>query len=332
MTVRTLATLVIVLAAAQFALAPAIAAPPAPRATPTPSGLAYDEVVKIVQSSSAPPIGTFQADFQAAVDTATKMANAGEHHGLFGGIRNTIAMASNAMALMKNGFPSRHAFMLGWERDDDLGAQTATIYKWQQHQVIHLNLAKKTYRIEDTTQRMVTFTPPPYNNSPQGQKMMAPGTAKLDINLVSSGLGSQTIEGLQTNGYSESFTLAMSEATGSCENGSATAKMTEYLANFGIPHVAYPPSLTPPPPRMPTPSLMMARGGCKPAIAVHSSGMPPPSGRFSMYTWMTFSGKNSGMSLPEGAGFLMERGNVHTLTGNDRSLFEVPADFTKEQD
>src|SRR5579864_2971402 len=132
-------------------------------------GLQYDEVTKFSSGDANPQPGTFQPDFQAAVAAAQQAAaaqNAPQSHGLFGGLKNMANMVKSAANSIKTGFASREYFLGAWRRTDDPGAQTATINKPDQHQIIYLDLAKKTYRIVDTGGGMPSMPQAPQPGPP----------------------------------------------------------------------------------------------------------------------------------------------------------------------
>ncbi|MBC5804669.1 MAG: hypothetical protein DLM53_06045 [Candidatus Eremiobacter antarcticus] len=299
------------------------------------TGLAYDEVTRFVMSGQATPQpGTFAADFQAAVDASKSMAETPKHGGLLGSIMNAGNMAKNAMNMVKVGVASRDSFMGAWERTDDLGAQTATIRRPDQHQVIHLNLAKKTYRIEDTSVAPAMETPPPYqpNQNPQGGASPQPGTGHLDITVSNSMLGPKVIENVPTTGYNMSFKIASTNSTGSCKDGTFQMGMINYVSRYADPHVstmsgmAHRSSL-------PRPETMAMHPGCNPSIKTHQSGgASPPGDRLAMWTLVSLTGSAQTDQGPMGGRFgtLIERGNVRTLGSGDSNLFNIPPGFIKE--
>jgi hypothetical protein len=319
-----------------LALSAALAAGAVRSAQAAQTNLAYDELTRFLGADKPAPVpGSFSTEFQAAVD-AQKPAT--QHHGLFGGLQNMADSAKNAMNMFKLGIPSRHAFMNGWERTDDLGAQTATIVKPDRHQIITLNLAKKTYRIVDTSVQPPSETPPPYQPPPNPQApppSPQPGTGKLDISVSSSSLGSKTIENVSTTGYSQDFKMTATQSTGSCRDGSFGTSMVEYLSDYPEPQLASTVSRPHQPTAMPPSAAMMGmHPGCNPKTTTHhSGGVTPPNGRFAMWTFVTLKGSAQTNQGQMGGGFstLIERGDVRTLGSADASLFEVPADFTKEQ-
>src|ERR1700694_5077331 len=210
---------------------PALAAPPLPT-----TGLAYDEVNKILIGSTAPPEpGTFAADF-SAIANAQKSAPP-THRGLLGGIMNTVDTAKNAVNLVKNGTASSKYYFAGMERVDDLGTQTATISKPQLHQIIVMNLAKKTYRIVDTSAPTTPSGPASTDrdrgpSTPQQAPTPQPGTGKLDITVASTQLGSRVIESVPTTGYKFTFRLAETQSTGSCSDGNFQTEMVQYVSSY----------------------------------------------------------------------------------------------------
>lgn len=309
------------------------------------SGLAYDEVTKLVTNDQAPQPGTFAADFQAAMD-AQKSANApGKHGGLFGGILNAADIGKGAMQMLKAGSASTHYYMAGWERTDESGAQTAKIFKPDQHQIIYLNLAKKTYRVVDTTVQPVSETPPPYERARRGPPggpggpggpSPQPGSGKLDISVSTSVLGPKLVENVPTTGYKMTFTLSETQSTGSCVDGSFQTSMVEYVSKYAEPHVASPGAPTGMPRRsdIPRPETMAMRPGCTPTITTHASvGSAAPGGLLAMWLLASFNLSAQSAQGPMGGGFstLIERGNVRVLGPADMKLFEIPSDFSKEQ-
>lgn len=301
-------------------------------------GLAYNEVVRFVSSNTqpAPQPGNFAADYQAAVDGQKATASGGQHHGLFGGISNMVDLAKGAMNMFKVGTPSSKYYLNGWERTDDPGAQTATIQRPDLHQIIYLNLAKKTYHVVDTSVQPMTETPPPYQppsrpNEPPPSPQ--PGTCKLDISVSSSSLGAKQIDNVSTTGYNTAFKMQSTQATGSCVNGGFQTTMVEYVSPYDEPSAGSPhgkPSMS-----MTTshPEAMGVKPGCKPKITMHHAmGASAPGGKLAMWEMITLSGSAQTSQGSMGGGFstLIERGSVRTLGSGDKGLFEIPAGFTKE--
>ena len=300
------------------------------------SGVAYDELTKFIPASQVPQPGTFVADFQAAVDAAKAAANAPQHHGLLGGLMNMAQMGKNALSTFQNGYPSSYYYLNGLERTDNPADQTATIQRPDRHQVIYLNLAKKTYRVVDLTAQTVTSeTPAPYRPQPQGpQPSPQPGGGKLDISDSSSVLGPKTIDNVSTTGYAQDFKLAETQSTGSCHDGTFEVSMQEYVSSFALPqrkeksmpmnvHMS-----------APSPQGMVLHPGCSPKTTFHHSGSAaPPSDRIALWTLMTIKGNAQTDQGQMGGGFstLVERGNIRNLGPTDAGLFDIPSDFTKEQ-
>jgi hypothetical protein len=128
-----------------------------------PSGLAYDEIVRVVVGATPPPPGNFSADVAALASPAAIAATpAPRRHGfnlgaiasgaLTGNIGGAVAgsatdaVVGNALDAQTDrliaatgaafagalrgltlGHLERHRFYAGWERVDDVAAQTATI-------------------------------------------------------------------------------------------------------------------------------------------------------------------------------------------------------------
>ena len=340
-------------------------------ATSAPTSLEYDEIVRVVvgQATPPPPDG-FQADLAAILNPPADQAATAppKKHG-FGNILGAVLtgqspldaagdnLASSAMshamdgmlgslnaftAFMKQGKVARYAFYNGWERVDDTVAQTATISKYDEHQVIELDLKKKTYRTIDTSEKAGTPEPDapvkkPSRSKSEPEQREEPGTAIVDLTLQGKALGSQVLDGIPSSGFDNKMTLAMTQATGSCRNGSFSMKSSQYFSRFAEPQIASALSTARPAARVPTdPRSMVSRGGCTPTFTVHNSGPTPPTGRFMMYSNIAMqpqqdpaSANSSGTSS---FAFVTERGNVHTLSAATAAgLFAIPADFTPEK-
>jgi len=298
------------------------------------TNLAYDELTKLVTGPTPQP-GSWDTDYQAALSAANAAANAPTHHGLFGGIQNAIQAGENAAKSLTSGFLTRHYFMNGWERTDDVASQSATIDKPDKHQIIHLDLAKKTYYIQDTSAQPYMEAPPTYARpGPPGPPPPSPqpGTGKLDISVTSTSVGSQTLDNVATTGYSLDFKATMTQATGSCSNGSFETSMLQYLSSYAEPQLAPSGSKPMVKPALP-PMAMMGGGqhpGCSPTTMTHKvGGVVVPSGRLAL--WELVSLKAGSTQGSGSFSTLVERGNVRTLGSSDESLFEIPAGFTQTQ-
>ena len=353
----------------------ALIAPPTLSAAPPP-GLAYDEIVRVVVNATPPPPGNFQADLLALNSAQTVAASptpAPKRRGInLGNLAGVIAsgggagdvaaaaagnLAANAMenavqaslgaqfgalAALAGGFLQphlfRYAYLNGWERVDDVTAQTATIRKCDAGQVIHLDLARKTYAIYDPNAEPVE-TPRPYAAPRRGRTAPPepgqPGTAVVSLTEATRGLGPLRIENQATTGYDTTTTVATTQATGSCRDGSASIESVQYLSSLARPTVTSCPVRRVVVPQTATEAIAPRSGGCTPRFAASRSGPTPPSSRLALYSLVKFSGaagpapSPQPSGAPSGIGFLTERGNLKTLGPADAGLFSVPAGFTK---
>ncbi len=324
-------------------------------AAPTSSGMQYDEIDRLLAApATPPPPGSFAADV-AAIESPSPEPK--KKHGLIGAIvsGNLSDLAgdqlSNAMtrmlgpafaelASLTQGRVERYSFYGSWTRVDDILAKTATIRKCDLHQLVELDLDKKTYRIVDTspspTANVAAPVPGPARHPSPAASPEPPGSGILALTRTVRALGTMLIDGINTSHFASTNAIAMSQATGSCRNGSFSVTHDQYLSGFVQPHALCPVDFTATParsyPREPT--QMVARGGCRPTVTESSSGPPEPSGKLALYSLMTLSssgGAASGRpsSAPQSFSFLTERGNVHALGVLDRNLFEIPSDYTK---
>jgi len=316
--------------------APAVTAAATPTPAPKRRGFGLGQIAQTLAS------GGDLRDVAAAAagDAASNAAGSA--------LQNSLGSQFGGLAAAANGFLQphlfRHAYLNGWERVDDVTAQTATIRKCDLGQVITLDLAHKTYRIYDPKDEPVATSAPvaaPRRGRPAAEAPEAPGTAVIDLKDVTRPLAPIRFDGTAAAGYDHATTMAITHATGSCKDASFTIRTVEYLPSIGRPAVAIcPVSQRAPVIQSPeeafVPPASAGTGGCRPTIARHQSGPVPPSNRLALYTLLTFAASDAGgapspaaSSAPAGIGFLTERGNLKTLTAIDAARFSVPQGFTK---
>jgi hypothetical protein len=303
-----------------------------PTPTPTPVAIAYDEINRMAFAQiTPPPVGAFGGDYQNIMTTVQSAPQQQKPHGLGGFLSHAMGVPDNMqnpMQAMQLGTLKHYTFywVKGWIRVDDPVAHTAVIYKCHEHQTIYLDLAKKTYRIvNDVDASSQPEMPPGMAGNPYAQKMMEPGTATMSVDAKAISLGPQTVEGINTQGYDSTNALSITNATGSCHDGSFSSRVVEYVAGFNEQR-AY----------CPLPGHPMGGGasqyggpvgGCKPAFSVHQSGTVHPNpDRFRMYRMAQFN-----TAQGQGGAMVMERGHVNWLYNPDiPPVFEIPADFTQQ--
>ncbi len=350
----------------------ALIAPATPSAAP-PAGLAYDEIVRVVVEGTPPPPGSFQAD-AAAVNSPAPAATAPPRKRGLGALVNVAgavlsggggavagAVVSEAVAsAMDNAIQQsmgaqfgalgaaargflqprllRYAYMNGWERIDDVGAQTATIRKCDIGQVIRLDLARRSYSVYAPDGEPTA--PPAAMPSPHRERAAAadpaqPGTTVAELNEATRPLGPLRIENQATTGYDATTTFSSSQSTGSCHDANASIRTVEYLSTVTLPTVTACPIRRPPLPRTAAEVVTSPTGGCKPTFTFHRSGPTPPTTKLALYSLVTFSGGASpgpqpaGSPAPGGIAFLTERGNLKPLGPGNAALFDVPAGFSR---
>jgi hypothetical protein len=353
----------------------ALIAPAVPSAAPPP-GIAYDEIVRVVVNATPPPPGNFQADL-AALSSGQAVAasptpapkkrgislgniagviagggGAGDVAGAVAGnvISNAVENAVSAslgaqfgaLGAMARSFLTphqmRYAYWNGWERVEDVTAQTATIRKCDAGQVIRLDLAAKTYAVYDPASEPTPAPGPAARPAGRGRPQPAdpaqPGTAVVSLTEATRGLGPQRIENVPTTGYDTATTFAMSQSTGSCRDGGATIETVQYLPAITRPTVNSCPVRRAPIPTTATEAVTpTASGGCRPTFTASRTGPTPPGNRLALYSLVTFAAANAPTpapgAAPSGVGFLTERGNLRTLGPADAGVFSVPPGFTK---
>ena len=352
----------------------ALIAPAVPAASPGP-GIAYDEIVRVVVNATPPPPGNFQADL-AALNAATVAASptpaprrrgisigniasvlaggggAGDVAGAVAGeaisnamdnaLQASLGAQFGALAAMARGFLTphllRYAYWNGWERVDDVAAQTATIRKCDAGQVIRLDLAAKTYAIYDPSAEPTPApgpaAPARRGRPPQAGQAETPGTAVASLTEATRALGAQRFEAVPASGFDTTTGFSITQSTGSCHDGNASIETVQYLSGLARPTVNACPVRRAALPQTAAEAVSPpAGGGCRPTFSARRSGPTPPSNRLALYSLVTFSGGGGATPAPQasgsGLGFLTERGNLKTLGAADAGLFSVPQGFTK---
>lgn len=304
-----------------------------PTPTPTPVAIAYDQINRMAFGQmTPPPVGSFGQDYQrieSGIQSAAAPAPQAHPHGLAGMFAHALQIPErmqNPMLAMQNGTLKRYTFywVRGWIRIDDPATHTAVIYKCKEHQTIYLDLAKKTYRIVTGKADVNAPVPEAPAGNPYARQMAAPGTAKMHVTTKATALGPKVVEGIDTHGYDTTNALAMTNATGSCKNGSFSSHVVEYISNIRKQRAYCP---------LPGRAAVYhggtyggPMGGCKPTMVVRQAGSVHPNAQdLAMYRLSSFAATQG-----QGASMVLERGNVTWLYNPQiPPLFEIPPGFTK---
>lgn len=293
-------------------------------------GVQYDQLTRFGLPGYPTPLpDNFAANFKSAIDAAVAFNNRPQGHGIFSMIANAESVAKATQGIMKSGMPMTYYYLNDWEREDDPGKQTATIFRPDRKQIIHLDLAKKTYTIEDmgsATPAPAAPQPPSQPNQPQPSPQ--PGTGKQDITVSSSLIGPKTIDGVATTGYRSDVKVVTTEATGSCQNGTFEATIDDYKSSIIPPNAHTSDALKHS--MSISPTAYTRPGGCTPTETMHKAvGATAPEDRLSLWEIMTFKGGQQPGQGQQSFATYIERGNVKILGPGDAGLFDVPAGFTK---
>lgn len=310
-------------------------------AGPKAAGLQYDQIVRIIVApATPPPPGSFAQAYQAliAAEQAQSPAPAAapKRHGLAGLIQSVgnaqaqVQQAANDMqTVMQYGTLMRVASYNGWTRTDDVVHNTAVIDKCREHQTIYLDLAKKTYRIVSAQPNVEPCPAPqmPQNEQEEGATQ-APGTGDVTLTASRQNLGRMIIDGVPADGSVRTIQMSMTNATGSCKNGSFTIQTTQYVSSIAIPRRYCPlPKIRNVPT---TPADVVQRAGCKPRYTAGSktgASFAPDADRLELYARMTMmSGENAGKFNT-----VTQAGNIKWLSkAQADALFSIPPGFTPQ--
>jgi hypothetical protein len=213
----------------------------------------------------------------------------------------------------------RFSYLGDLMRVDDPIAMTAVIKRPDLHELIFLNLFKRTYYI-------VKAAP---SASPSPQPSLTPAAVTVNYQVLESGeiLAPAIIEGKSSTGYRGVFSIATLNGTKKCPSFSFTMTWTQYTANeFEAPVLASLP--TPPPPSdgctFAEPSISTDARIFTNLILYRSLVLEAPAG------FELSSKRLIGWSaLPYAR--VEEDGNVARLGAADKALFDIPAGFAPGQ-
>jgi hypothetical protein len=167
-----------------------------------------------------------------------------------------------------------------------------------------------------------------------------PGTVDMNVEATQHDLGPMTIDTIATTGTDRRMQMTMTNATGSCHDGSIGMNVTQYASSIAVPRPYCPLPHTMGPSDMVS---MHDGGGCKPTMHIKAdiTGMDfgeNALGKLVLYSRMSFGGASGtpaadvATQQPNNMAMVSERGNVKTLSGADAdALFAIPPGFTQAQ-
>jgi hypothetical protein len=295
------------------------------------TGLAWDSVAKIATNtdpSSLQP-GSFEDDFNAAA--AVQPPDQGSGGGLFGKMKQAMAMGQAMGQMMKTGFAERHYVAGSKERTDHLATQTATIVDCAARTIATLDLRHKTYTLVSMDQPSRPSSGGGGSGSGSHPDFNDNGT-RVAITVTNTALGPRTVAGEPTQGFRSETTFTVTNASG--ESHTQNADIVGYYSKYANPATGCSRFAGPP---MPGGNLgpgmsggyeqllqAFAASGTNSRFSAKQSGPRMPIGMLSMYDAIGMAGQGGGVT------FLLERGHVRSINADD-AIFSIPADFTKQQ-
>ncbi len=318
------------------AIVTVVAIAPVPQALGAPNGLAWDSVTKFLRNGDAATLhpGSFDQDYAQAAAVAPPPEDAGG--GMFGKMKQAMAMAQHLQALLRNGFAERYYVTGSKVRVDQVSEQKATILDCAAGTIATLDLRSKTYRVES-----LNASPAPSSSGGAGapQPRATDDVTSIAITIANTALGARNVGGQPTSGFSSEMSFKETYASGKSQ--SYNGDLVGYYSTYANPSTACerPSSAGPgrqsPPDAAQTMTAMtsgfarftraLALAGADSRFSLKQSGPPLPRGKFSMYQAATIGGGPEG-----GATFVSERGNLRPISADD-PVFGVPSDFTREQ-
>lgn len=326
---RLAGAIVAAAAIAFFAIAPL------PPALAAPNGLAWDSVTKFSRSGDAATLqpGSFDQDYAQAAAVAPPPEDT--RGGMFGKMKQAMAMAQHLQALLRNGFAERYYVAGSKVRADQVSEQKATILDCAAGTLTTLDLRRKTYRVES-----LNASPAPSSSgSAAPQPRATSDVTSIAITIANTALGARSVGGQPTSGFSSEMSFKETRASG--ESQSYNGDLVGYYSNYANPSPACErPSPAAPGRQSPADAAQimatmtagfgrftraLALAGVDSRFSLKQSGPALPRGKFAMYQAATIGGGSEG-----GATFVSERGNLRPISADD-PVFSVPNDFTREQ-
>ena len=267
--------------------------------------------------------GSFDADFAAA--SAVRQPAQSGGGGIFGPMKQAMAMGQSMQQMMQYGFAERHYVAGSKERTDQLALQTATIVDCVARTTTTLDLQRKTYRVVSMDQASATSS----GGGSGSQAGASEDNTRVAISVANTALGGREVAGQQTNGFRSELTIT--ETTSSGQTQTQNGNLIAYYSSYSNPtpscYKGSPVTGAHGPAMMAQYASVMralALGGSDSRFSVRQSGPHLPVGQLSMYDAVTFGMKG------QGATFVTERGNVRPMNATD-AAFAIPSDFTQQQ-
>ncbi len=191
------------------------AAAPVPQTSAASNGLAWDSVTKFSRSGDVATLrpGSFDQDYAQAAAVSPPPEDTGG--GMFGKMKQAMAMAQHLQALLRNGFAERHYVAASKERTDQVSEQKATILDCAAGTITTLDLRRKTYRVES-----LNGSPAPSSSG----RAAAPQPPAIDdvtsiaITIANTALGARNVGGQPTNGLRSKMSFKETNASGKSQS------------------------------------------------------------------------------------------------------------------
>jgi len=297
--------------AAAVALA-ALLAPGRPAAAPPP-GIAYEETVRTFIDDAPPALGEPDAPLPSPSPRRRGLGRLLPERPESDEAEVAVAgRFGREMHARRRPRTLRHAFYDGWERIDDPAAGTAELRECDRGQIVMLDLNRRTYHLVAPGDEPLPAE-------------AAPGRpVTVDAQIATVALPPASAAGVPVAGYEQTATFTAAEA-GACRSGAVIS--TSYYTKFPVPPRSCPvrPAAEDVPPGA---VALVAASGCRPALAVTTSGPVEPAGLLAAYRSVVDHPAPS-PGVPAVLGWLVERRDFTPLGPADAAAFEIPPGFTE---
>ena len=305
--------------------------------------IAYDQIGRLLVNATPPPPNSFAADAARiaalpplpsgapsagmAGSQALSMLSAIPIAGIFAGIAQeaaTIAYAktveaygakvtAEGAAYQNAGALQHAAFYRGWSRVETAAMHSGIISKPDEGQQIFLDLARKTYRLQQAAPARggnvdtYVVSSAVESGDDDSARLTLQDGAKNDR------LPTMIVNGTTARGYRTRATFTSAKAIGWCASGSHDLDEIEYVAGTRDPQNTGGPALS---------TAQIAREACQPTTA----GSHNEPGRLVVFRSTALTRSVNGDIV-----IVTERANIHHLSLEDATLFAIPPGFREER-
>ncbi len=275
---------------------------------PGPTGVAFDQLVFVTNQRPLPQVTDFDAQW------TTRLAK----------IKADANLSQTARGRV-DGIALSYAYLGDMERLEDPARGRVTIYRPSDHEVIHIDTAKRTYSVTISNAAAQMYSvgdAPSVSRSPGAPEVTA------SIQAMHDTFSNLAVDGVTYTGTAGRIIQTVDDSR--CTFAQLDMFFVVYVDPTRTEPASQPPAYASFQNAAPFLSMNSSCRVSQPADALSSL---PPADRFALYrmTMSVLAARNIALQpMPDNApANVTMRGHVRTLTGADATLFAPPAGYTK---